>query len=101
MVAKTADGEPSQKQGEPAILPSLPTPVAAFQRTTAITELKPSSRLGYDEIFRTRLLPAFGQMLAIERIRLDVMAELDADMVKAKGSARAGAGTSSSASARC
>jgi hypothetical protein len=36
--------------------------VAAFMRTTAITELKPSSRIGYAEVFRTRLLPALGQM---------------------------------------
>jgi integrase len=55
--------------------------VEVFQRTVAITKLKPSSRVGYDEVFRTRLLPRLGD-LPIDRIGLDTMTELDAGMVE-------------------
>jgi integrase len=82
-VVQTTGAEPYQEQGktpEPTTT-RFTEAVEAFQRTTAITKLKPSSRLGYDEVFRTRLIPALGD-LPIGRIGLDTMTELDAGMVK-------------------
>src|SRR5262245_9160038 len=64
-------GEPFEPTPEAPAAPATPTDapsplfrdeIAAFQRTTAITKLKPSSRVGYDEIFRTRLLPQLGNL---------------------------------------
>src|ERR1700761_3255845 len=54
---------------EPAV-PSFSEAVELFRRTTAITDLKPSSRAGYDEVFRTRLNPRLGDM-PIDRIKLE------------------------------
>lgn len=67
------------KPAQPATI-SFADAVELFQRTTAITTLKPSSRVGYDEVFRTRLVPALGDV-AIDRIGLETMTELDAGMV--------------------
>ncbi len=60
--------------------------IATFQITTAITKLKPSSRIGYDEVFRTRLIPDLGEM-PIDHIGFDVMTKLDAGMVNEELSA--------------
>lgn len=84
----TQHGEPFEPK--PKAPEQDPTPTASvtfrdavevFQRTTAITRLKPSTRIGYDEIFATRLLPRFGDQ-PIDRVGLDAMTELDAGMVK-------------------
>jgi integrase len=60
--------------------------VDTFMKGTAIVKLKPSSRIGYDEVFRTRLIPAFGDV-PIDRIGLDTMTALDAGMVTERLSA--------------
>ena len=79
--------EPKPEISEEEVKPAEPASVRfkeaveVFQRTTAITKLKPSSKVGYDEVFRTRLIPAFGDT-ALDRIGLDQMTELDAGMVK-------------------
>jgi integrase len=83
-------GEAFEPKPAPSTEESKPAPptrlrfaeaVELFQRTVAITNLKPSSRVGYDEVFRTRLLPRLGD-LPIDRLGLDTMTELDADMVE-------------------
>jgi integrase len=74
---ETAAGSNKDEQ---AVL-SFGEAVDLFQRTTAITKLKPSSRMGYDEVFRTRLNPRLGDV-PIDRIGLDVMSEIDAEMAK-------------------
>src|SRR5690349_13681 len=79
MVAATAEerrilaniaqcGEPFEPKPEVVTTPTEAAPilfrdeVASFQKTTAITKLKPSSRIGYEEIFQTRLIPQLGDL---------------------------------------
>jgi integrase len=73
--------EKEETKPEPPTSISFADAVEMFQRTTAITKLKPSSRVGYGEVFRTRLIPQLGDM-PIDRIGLDIMTELDVSMVK-------------------
>lgn len=57
--------------------------VSAFQKTKAITHLKPSTRASYTEVLDRLLMPRF-KGCDLDAITYTVAAELDADLVRSK-----------------
>lgn len=55
--------------------------VELFQKGKAVTELKPTTRITYDEILKTRLLPRFGDR-PLDSLGYEDASTLDAELVK-------------------
>lgn len=65
----------------PIAVPTFNEMVETFLATKAVTALKPTTRIVYEEILETWLLPAFGKRL-VDTIGYEDASQLDAAMVK-------------------
>lgn len=71
------------KEVKPAPAPKITFKQAVehFERTKALTSLKPSTRSSYKEVLERELLPRIGSV-AVEAISYATVAEIDAELVK-------------------
>jgi len=81
---KASDAQPQENGSAPADAKQRVTfaeAVSLFRSGKAITELKPSTRHGYEEILSNRLLPRFGDC-SLDAITFEEVTKLDAEMVR-------------------
>lgn len=71
---------PASPKEEEAVI-SFETAVDLFRKGKAVTKLKPSTRIGYEEVLRTRLLKTFGKE-PIDKIGFSEVETLDATLVE-------------------
>ena len=79
--SETANGEDTTSEAEPVI--TFAEVVDEYQKTFMVTDLKVTSRRGYNSVLRSTLLPRFGS-LPIDKVDSKAAANLDLELTKRK-----------------